>query len=893
MKIGAIQETITVTAETPMLEIAKPSNVLNVEGDFQRDMPIQAKRNWSDFLELTPGVHARTFDDGSGRMAYFGHGADLWSNVIQLEGMVASSNADAQAAQVAMGADMIQDVQVKTGGVDAASPNSTGLVINVVTPRGGNRFSGSVGYAFQPMQWNGDNAATEGNFGGTPTTQKVNQLDASLGGPIVRDKAWFFGSFRIADLANGISRSPQQLAILESFSGMPLGGGRGSLPEFEPFDNVSESFQPYVKLTVQLDPNHELSGFYQRDDVRRSVGWDDDFERIGGGMSGGNLYGGKLSSIWGSATTTQITLGYNDKTQQTDMDKFVERSGPAIVIHESFVESGGTLRGTGALAYASNAGSANQNPASLWMIRADMTHYKEGWAGSHEFQTGVFLQPRNKRDTYKTFSNFQGDGWFFEQHRLLDPNSPALGTVPFARQRRDVETLHGRSNRDRDIGLYFQDAWRPTPRLTLNLGLRVDFVHRFDGLFDFTRMDTTVFGPRAGFSFLLTEDARNVLRGSVGRIHEAVNGRDAASTYSGGAGDSGGRSTLIIQYDSNGDGIWETELIQPPTAGQIDPSIEFDPDLTQPHVDEYILGFRKQFPGLVAVDTALIHRRNANIFGLLDVNGIYPDAPYQPFVGFGLVDPNRGILYQQTNNSWSKLIYTALEITVMKRLSHNFQAMAGFNKQWHHLSGTWNPGDPAKFIQPDHFANDKAMWMPRGNGEGSGDRNSLVPGGRTSYAPTWRAYSIRLGGTYLVPGGVTLAASYTQNAGPWSGPLMDRLAKNDPDVTQYGPPRVPLENGLWAPNPLATVYRFVGEDRADGQVQAPTIRSLGLKIGKRFRIGGRRELEVAANIFNLFNWGDHHQYSYNSANAVYSPNFLQLRNLQTARSLQLTAIFRY
>ena len=80
---------------------------------------------------------------------------------------------------------------------------------------------------------------------------------------------------------------------------------------------------------------------------------------------------------------------------------------------------------------------------------------------------------------------------------------------------------------------------------------------------------------------------------------------------------------------------------------------------------------------------------------------------------------------------------------------------------------------------------------------------------------------------------------------------------------------------------------------ADGQVQAPTIRSLGLKIGKRFRIGSRQELELAANIFNVFNWGDHHQYTYNSANAVYSPNFLQLRNLQTARSLQLTAIFRY
>ncbi len=58
--------------------------------------------------------------------------------------------------------------------------------------------------------------------------------------------------------------------------------------------------------------------------------------------------------------------------------------------------------------------------------------------------------------------------------------------------------------------------------------------------------------------------------------------------------------------------------------------------------------------------------------------------------------------------------------------------------------------------------------------------------------------------------------------------------------------------------------------RSDGQVQAPPIKSLGLKIGKRFRLGGNREIELAANIFNVFNWGNHHQYTYAQANAVSS-----------------------
>ena len=140
-----------------MLEVSNPSNVLNISGDFQREMPIQARRNWSDFLEITPGVHSRPFDDGSGRMVYFGHSTEHFAHVIQLEGAIASNYQDAQITYVAMGADMVDDVQVKTGGVDASAPMGVGLNINVITKSGGNQFKGSAAFAYQPESWNGDN----------------------------------------------------------------------------------------------------------------------------------------------------------------------------------------------------------------------------------------------------------------------------------------------------------------------------------------------------------------------------------------------------------------------------------------------------------------------------------------------------------------------------------------------------------------------------------------------------------------------------------------------------------------------------------------------------------------------------------------------------------------
>src|SRR5438093_8745466 len=194
MKIGTLQETVTVSGDSPMLEVSNPSNVLNISGEFQREMPISSRRNWSDFLELTPGVHSRPFDDGSGRMVYFGHGTEHFAHVVQLEGAIASNYQDAQITYVAMGADMVDDVQVKTGGIDASAPTATGLNINVITKSGGNTFKGSAGYAYQPDNWNGSNVANCSASAsckpvvaatvGTPTTAIIRQFDGGIGGPI-------------------------------------------------------------------------------------------------------------------------------------------------------------------------------------------------------------------------------------------------------------------------------------------------------------------------------------------------------------------------------------------------------------------------------------------------------------------------------------------------------------------------------------------------------------------------------------------------------------------------------------------------------------------------------------------------------------------------------------
>jgi hypothetical protein len=100
--------------------------------------------------------------------------------------------------------------------------------------------------------------------------------------------------------------------------------------------------------------------------------------------------------------------------------------------------------------------------------------------------------------------------------------------------------------------------------------------------------------------------------------------------------------------------------------------------------------------------------------------------------------------------------------------------------------------------------------------------------------------------------------------------------------------------GFSASNPLSTRMRFVYPTRGDGQVMAPSIKTLGLKVGKKLALGGSSQGEIAANFFNLLNDGDFTQYNYNGANEVFNTaNYLQMRNQQPARAMQVTLVYRF
>jgi hypothetical protein len=201
------------------------------------------------------------------------------------------------------------------------------------------------------------------------------------------------------------------------------------------------------------------------------------------------------------------------------------------------------------------------------------------------------------------------------------------------------------------------------------------------------------------------------------------------------------------------------------------------------------------------------------------------------------------------------------------------------------MDGTWQPNDPASFIQPGHFANDRCLGSLRGE-----TTNSLA-GNADTRCSSWSKHAARLGVNWDLPWGLKWATQYTLLTGPWSGPVVTRIAAADP---AFGPATVRLSNGRNVSNPLATTVRFAHADRGEGQVQAPTQHLWNMRLGKRFAVGGP-QVEVALDVLNLLN-NDADQEFLGGGNQLYSPNYAEApdgtfrgQSRVFPRSLQLSA----
>ncbi|HEX6545993.1 MAG TPA: TonB-dependent receptor, partial [Bryobacteraceae bacterium] len=377
--------------------------------------------------------------------------------------------------------------QVVTSGGQAEFGRAAGGYINMVTRSGSDSLHGDIYGYFRNQRLNAANPLTSAKL---PLTQA--QYGASLGGPIVKDRTFYFSNFEQRELNQSglVTISPANVAAVNAR--LDSAGYQGSRIATGLYPNPVHNSNFFAKLDHQFGASDQFSGRYSLYDV------DSANSRGAGALSAVTASAGlhdldqtlAVSNIWSlSSNTVNETRGQFTYSSLTAPPN--DPIGPAVNI--SGVASFGTL-----------SGSPTARLNKFYELVDNLSHQ----VGPHAIRIGVdFLfndtnitYPRSARGSY-SFSSLAS----FEEG--LYNNSGFTQTFG--------NSIVPQTNPN--IGFYAQDEWKVTPRLTLNIGARYDLQ-----LLQTINTDSNNISPRAGFAWTPFDSRRTVLRGSYGLFYDRV-----------------------------------------------------------------------------------------------------------------------------------------------------------------------------------------------------------------------------------------------------------------------------------------------------------------------------------------------------------------------------------
>ena len=408
------------------------------------------------------------------------------------------------------------------------------------------------------------------------------------------------------------------------------------------------------------------------------------------------------------------------------------------------------------------------SPTDKTTISVDATWLASGRTGSHELQAGLFAQPR----VQALQQDFINDGFNIQDSVLRRAGDPASGTIAFHRQIMYGTRLAQAWQRTSDYAVYVQDAWRPTTRLTVNAGLRVDRVLVHDDLYDLTTQNSVEIGPRLGVNYAVTADGRNVARAHWVLVHDQPGKVTMTGTPTIGQSD---------LYDLDLDGTFETVFETPATVGRTT-NRSVDRDFHQPYVVDWGIGYRRQLPGNVAVGADFVHRRFADRSTLVETNGKYNGEVFEGYLdeAFNEIIPGD----EQPLEHPGVRVARPLDHETHGTHAGHRQLRAAVAPHRRHLaaerSGVVHPARRVRERQGhrQHFRGrlgpDRRQQPLRHPHDELRERHRSMAGPRRQ---DWRD-STSSGWAFHV------AANYTFQSGSWSGPMVSRLAAPDP---AFGP----------------------------------------------------------------------------------------------------------
>jgi hypothetical protein len=630
MAIATIEEEVTVIAESPTVDVKTSETAsVSLSDDLLRAMP--TSQFVTGIVNLAPGV--------SGDVAY--GASDSTGISYQVDG-VDVGDPELGSAWVFLDYNIVEEAKIMGIGLNAEYGAFTGVIFNTITKSGGNEFSGHAEIIWQSTNrkflgidnfWTTDNNQEYivDNPGLTSPIRGLWDSSVHLGGPLIKDKLWFFLGLQYYRSKN------RPTGLVE--------------PNFRDYK------QPrfFLKITSQLSPKFSLTGFYEYDaynGINRNTGTTHPTPETG------------------VEQLSDEHVGNLNMTFILSPSTFLDFKGSFFTGYYYLVPQG---EGT-AIFDAEQYIWLNNSSWQYWADRKraqgniGLSHYVEDFIeGNHDFKFGAEFEWGWARSR----SNYTGYVEGIGAHTYIYDYFGYLYAYHYDGY--DYNSSYTRSE------IFAQDSWSISENFTLNFGFRYSMMKGYVKYISGSVYSANRIAPRFGFAWDIFGDHTTVIKGHFGRFTESMftgvfDRLNPLSAY----------SDYIVYYGDYGN--W-TEWYR------IEPEETFLADnIKHPFMDQFTVGIERELFKDASIGISYINRRWKSILGTYDILGEYEekaeDDPINDnsYTVYNQLNPGeRQLILANIEKDPSKRImddvyrqYHGIELLFNKRFSNRWQLLASY-----------------------------------------------------------------------------------------------------------------------------------------------------------------------------------------------------------------------
>jgi hypothetical protein len=845
LSVAGVTEAVTVSAATPIVDTRSATTGQDITLQLTESLP--TGRSYQSYLQLVPGVlpddqassgnpAARSGLNYSDIGGTVGISAD---NVYYFDGINVTDPVTGTFG-ANLNTEIIQEQQVITGAIPAEFVGAPGLISNVITKSGSNALHGSANYFFQ----NSDLVAENKNAGAETFSTKDTAF--TLGGPLFRDKAWFFGSYRYTNRQDDVATLDTDVFMRSVDNTQHQGFAKGSW---------AATSADLFSVSYMSDPT-EISGRRQRDitnarDRAREQGgarYSGTYTRVWGGTLleiGANKHNGEVTDLSAiRESRNDVLFQSTDARVLTDeqvggfgRDLIDERDNRAIRGSLQRVWRNHTLKGGAEFNRSDNFRDTVYVGSQGFTTLADLyrgagitaAQVSAGsWTGlqfdvenTSDFGglIGVINSSPDRGAFYAAY-DANGDGTVTSAElgsRLVFSTANPAGGVNYDR---DFQAATGpQETSSKGMNFFVQDEMSFS-KLTLNLGVRAERWEHFATTGENIYTFPWEFAPRLSAAYDLMGNGKHKVSAFWGRYYDPVrnNMTNFAGTLTG--------SILEEQ-------VWVQALnkfVTYRTRGG--PAVQdafFSPTTQTPYTDDLQFGYAVDLGNNMSFDALYFNRRTRDILEDYDLHLYadpegYPgpiDHPDSLFLGYDYFgySANPGSNFVIGTLAGGERNFHGLEFVFRKRYADRWQLLTSYN--WNDAKGNTNSDSNADF---------------------QGDVDFLDPRAPNQYAtqPGLIRHLVKGAASYTFNNGLQFGGTYNWNSGTVASRTFLASARNLPI-------RVPAGEAFEF---AGYTTRWLAPD-AVGSFTNPSWGQIDLRAQYNRRITGDTAVEFFVDLFNI------------------------------------------